>query len=350
MTKISRQALLEELSYVQYGLSPKDEVEQSACFVFQNGRVVTFNEEVCCSMPSCLSITGAVRAGPLLSLLDRLKDSEVRMEVGKTQLLIAAKGRKNAGIKMEKEIELPLESYEPPTKWKKLDKKFCDALAMVHVCASEDEGSFNMTCVHLHPEFMEACNNMQLTRYTISTPIGEESLVKQRYIKHIISLGVNRIAETKAWIHFKNEKGLIYSCRRYVEDFPDLTGFMDVQGNKTRLPPGLKEALGIAEMFSSEHTEYNLVTISIKDGWLVVEGKNEFAWYREKEKLTSPCKPLTFQIAPKTLTEICKDHKEVILSEKRLKVEGTNFCFVSCLGIPKSKEDKNAEASEEDTD
>ena len=54
--KINRMNLLNVLESVHPGLSKRDMVEQSACFVFQGGRVITFNDEIACSLETELSI------------------------------------------------------------------------------------------------------------------------------------------------------------------------------------------------------------------------------------------------------------------------------------------------------
>ena len=58
---INRAALLQELEAVQPGLGTgRDTVEQAGCFGFHNGRVLTYNDEVSCSLETAIKLTGAV--------------------------------------------------------------------------------------------------------------------------------------------------------------------------------------------------------------------------------------------------------------------------------------------------
>jgi len=43
--KINRQEFLDSLEMVKAGLSPREFIEQSSCFAFKEGEVLTFNDE-----------------------------------------------------------------------------------------------------------------------------------------------------------------------------------------------------------------------------------------------------------------------------------------------------------------
>ena len=77
MLKINREELLQQLESVVPGLSVKEIIEQSKCFVFKDKKVMTYNDEVACTQDSCLDIEGAVEAMPLISLLRKLKEEEI---------------------------------------------------------------------------------------------------------------------------------------------------------------------------------------------------------------------------------------------------------------------------------
>ena len=69
--KVNREELLRNLESVQAGLSRREILEQSDCFVFGGKRVVTYNDEVSCRGPSGLddSFRGAAKADKLLEVL-----------------------------------------------------------------------------------------------------------------------------------------------------------------------------------------------------------------------------------------------------------------------------------------
>ena len=161
--RIKREELLKKLEQVKPGLATREIVEQSASFVFANGQVATFNDEVAVRVPLESDIYGAVRAEPILSLLSKLGEDEVELFVEDGVLSVNGK-RGRAGIKMESEVLLPIESVEVPQEWKQLDAEFVDAVDIVGSCASSNDVNFNLTCIHIHPEWLEACDNYQIGR------------------------------------------------------------------------------------------------------------------------------------------------------------------------------------------
>lgn len=334
MSRINREELLQQLEAVQPGLSPREIVEQSSCFVFKDGLVMTYNDEISCSHSTNLKIEGAVQAAPLLSLLRKMIEEEIDVQINKEtgELQIVGK-RRHADLRMDKEILLPTETVERPTKWKKLPEEFPDAINIVQQCAGKDESNFNLTCVHIHPEWLEASDNYQITRYKIATPVKKPTLVRRDSIKHIVSLGMTEISETETWMHFRNPDGLVLSCRRFAEQFPDLSPFLKVKGQPATLPKGLVEATERAEIFSSENVDNDQVLVILKAGKLTIKGEGASGRYTEKRSIKYSGTNLSFRISPKLLIELTKRYNECQISEDRIKVDGGGkFVYVTCLG------------------
>lgn len=345
--RINREDLLNQLESVQPGLSPKEIVEQSSCFVFKEGVVMTFNDEIACSRETPLKFTGAVSAAPLVSLLQKLNVDDVELEVGQGELLISKKNRKS-GIRMEAEILLPIESVERPEHWRKLPEDFAEAIDMVRQCAGKDETAFVATCVNIHPKWVEACDSYHMTRYKLKTGVERPILVRSSSVKHIVSLGMTEVCETETWIHFKNPAGLVLSCRRYLDEYPDLAPWLEVEGTHTVLPKGLSEAADKAEIFSAENAENNLVLIELRKGKLRIRGESSSGWYSEVKLLKYEGEPVQFKIPPKLLIQITDKHNECEINGQRrtLKVNSGKFIYVTCLTIP--DEEKNGQEPEEE--
>lgn len=332
--KVNREILLQQLEAVQPGLSPREIVEQSSCFVFKGGKVITFNDEVACINKCAIPFTGAVQATPLLTMLRKLVEGDLEIDQREGELIIVGKRRK-AGINMEQTITLPIDKIHKPKKWKELPEDFSEAVYIVQQCASTDASIFSLTCVHIVPKFMESCDNNQLTRYNIKTPVAESVLVRATSLQHIVSLGMTEFGETASWLHFRNPDGLIISCRRYVEeekDFMDLGELLKVEGFETTLPKGLGEAADRAEIFSAENTDRNEVTVELRPGKMRMKGQGQTGWYSEVKKLNYNGEPIDFCISPKLLIELTKRHNECIISDKFLRVNGGKFVYVTVLG------------------
>ena len=334
---LNREQLLRELEIVLPGLSTREIMEQSSCFIFKAGKVISYNDEIACSQKTSLTIEGAIQALPLISILRKMQDDMIEVEVQDGELLIKGKKRK-AGIKMEEEILLPIESIEPAESWDKLHPDFTEAVSIVRDCAGKDETQFCITCIHIHPNWVETCDNYQLARYTIKTGLTKAILVRRDSLNHIISLGMIKFSETKNWIHFKNSEGLILSCRRFTEEYPDLTKLLKVEGENIVLPKGLKEAIERAEVFSVENTEDNHILIDIQKGKLKLKGVGTSGWFVEYKKIKYDGQPMSFFIAPQLLIKLTSHHNKCIISKNSLMVDGGVFKYVTCLGIVKKKE------------
>ncbi len=349
MARVNREQFLTELESVRPGLSVREILEQSSCYVFKAGKVMTYNDEVACSSPTMLGkdLQGAVQADPLLAVLRKLQEDEIEVEAGDGELLIRGKGRR-AGIVMEKEILLPIDVVEKPDTWQKLHPDFSEAIGIVSQCSSKDESRFSLTCVHITPKWVEACDNFQLARWRLKTGVEKPTLVRHSAIKHIVSLGMTELAETDSWIHFRASSGLTLSCRRYIEDFPDLTDILklDADAKPMSMPKGLGEAADKAQIFSSENTEANHVLVELQAGKLRVRGQGVSGWYTETKKLKYDGESMSFLISPQLLMDLVKRHNECQIAPERLKVQGDKYVYVSCLSKPPkaSKAAENGEA------
>ncbi len=329
--KIDRAELLRKLEAVAPGLATKEAVEQSSCFVFTGGRVVTFNDEIACGIDCDLGFTGAVAARPLLDLLAKMSETEIDVEATETELIVKGK-RRRAGITMEAQITLPIASVEQPGDWVDMDPEFADAIGVVQHCASKDTNNFHLTCVHVTPTCVEACDNFQLARYPLATGVAEACLVKRDSVKHVTGLGMTEVSETKTWLHFRNPTGLTLAVRRELGDFESLDAFIETDGVRCTLPGGLAEAVDKAEIFSAESSENNIVTIELKPGQLRLRGMGATGWYEERKDVKWDNEPMSFNMAPKLLVDITTRTNDCFIAPGRLKIDGGKFTYVTCLG------------------
>jgi len=331
--KLDREEFLQKLESCTPAVDKKATIEQSDCFIFQGGKIIAFNDEIAASCESPLNgVEGAVKAEPLAQILRKLTDDKIDIEVKDGELLVKTKSKKRAGIAMEADVVLAVDSIEEAEEWKPLPEDFCEGIQVVQNCASKDESHFALTCVHITSEFVEACDNTQVTRYPVKLGLNESCLIRRDSIKHVAQLGVNEFSEGVNWLHLRNSQGVQLSCRRYAEDFPDLSGILDQEGSKTVLPGGLAEACDKASVFSSDTPDDNQVEVSLKDGTLKLRGQGAHGWYEERSKVTYTGPALQFLIDPKLLTELVKRTSECEIGDGKLIIDGGSFRYVACLG------------------
>jgi len=331
--KVNRVELLRALELVTPALTTKEVIEQSSCFVFRDGKVMTFNDEVAFIGDVPLKeMKGAVQGGNLLALLRKMSEETLEVEVVNGGFTIKGKGRK-ATIRMEEEVLLPVESVETPEKWKKLPKDFVEGCDIARHCVSTDESQFSLVCVHLHPDHIEACDNFQAIRYPVKTKMTKPILARGVSLQSLNGLNMTGFAETESWLHFRNGDGLVMSCRRYLEDYPKLDGILDTSGQAMTLPGGLAEAVSRADIFSSDLGDENQVTVQLRSGKMRLEGKGPNGSYAEQVKIKYDGEPLKFSISPKLLLEVSRRSNECEVTEGRIKIETDKWTYVSCTAV-----------------
>lgn len=349
--RINRGEFLATIEMVHPGLSTKDLIQQSSCYVFQQGWVLTFNGEVACRTKTPLppEFEGAVPADELLKCLNNLQDDFVVIGKEDNKLNIRNEtSRKRLWIRMEPEILLPIEEVERPEAWVRVPEDFDAAMRQVHKAAGNNKEEFLTVCVHIHPDWLEACDRFQACRYTIKTGASRPFLVREESIRHIVSLGMTKMGETDHWVHFRNQR-LIYSCRRHLEQFPDLSQLFAFRGEPNVLPSGGVDAAKLASVFSGEDKDNNKIMVQLSSTGMLVRGEGTNGGAEVDLEMKYKGEPTAFRINPQLLIELITNHSEngCEIGPGKLRITGEKWVYVTVLG--KLKEEKSERKPDEET-
>lgn len=332
--QVNREELLRQLESVLGGTTMRDTTEQSSCFGFRDGQVVTFSDEVACVGPCSLELTGAVPADPFVRQLQKMPEDTLEILDAENEIKIKGKGR---GFRLNKEavISMPTENLEPADGWQPLSEEFADAVRAVQECAAPSKSEeYIMTCIHVHPNFVEACDNIQCARWKLETGVQSPFLVKRDSIKHICDLGMTEFSETPSWIHFRNPAGLHVACRRIMDPYKDTSPLFDMKdASPLVLPKGLEAELDRAKDFAKTCAEGEVVRVELlSEGKMRIVGQGQHgrSWAKKTIQYAGP--PLKFIISPDLLTEVCKRYNECRVNSSRLKAKGGGFSYVTVLG------------------
>lgn len=333
--KIDRKKLLQELKTVSGGLSKNEVIEQSDCFAFKGGEVMTFNDEIACRVKTCLDIEGVVHGAELLGILNKMKEEEIEITLDENKMTIKGKG-KRATLKLEKEINLPIEEIEKPEDWKKVPSDFITALNLVKECTSNNSNSPHLMCIHIAPKLIEATDGQQGARYDIETSIDKDALIKKSSIQNVIANNMTKISETKSWLHFKNSEGLVLSCHKYIEDYPSdkLSVVLNKEGENIELPKNLKDTIERLSIFldSGSSQETTLIDIKLTSEKAIFTSEGNHGTFRESKKIKFDCKKdVQFRISPNLLNEVVNRNNKCQVSENIIKISLDNFNYISCI-------------------
>ena len=346
MAMLKRDDLLKCLAAVDAGLSPKDVVEQSSCYVLQGGRLWTFNDNVACSVGLPDGMEGvecAVPAIELRSLLSKLDDENLDVVLGDGeragQLLLKMK-RRRAGLRVQLSVTLPVDEVKMPEdeKWTSVPEGFVEAVDAVGQVAGRGEQLFVLCCVHVTPKGLEACDNYQAIRYRLNTGLPESVLTKRDDLAKIVKLGVEEWALSESWIHFRNSAGLVASCRRWSQSYPNLGPLLEVHGREGFLPKDLSNAIRKAEVFVSARDDAVGLTVDLNSSRLLLRAEGPVGWYEERQRTDYDGEPISFRIAPRLLREVCRRTSRCVIGDTKLRVAGEKYVYVSCLAV--SSEDE----------
>lgn len=328
---IDRKDLLEKLDIVAPGLAPRDIVEQSSCAVFTEGRLITFNDEIACQIPCDIPFEGAIPASTLIQTLKTLATDSIEVEVSDNEIILKSKKRR-VGIVREPNVLLPYkEKLELPEKWKSLPDEFSDGVEMLLPCCGKDEQNFQLTCVHLRRKFAEATDNLQYARFKMELPLDENVLVRSGSMKHVVPMGVTKISVTDAWVHFRNARKLVISCRRWKETYADYSDYIKTEGTHMSFPRMLGKSAELASVFSSQNTDSNFVNVTVSNGRMKIESRGTSGWSEQIVKVAYSGPDAKFAIDPGLLKRISQMSSECILSEKTIRVKSGKFTYMSCL-------------------
>ena len=325
--KINRKELLSVLEAVSPGLTSKEFIEQSNAVVFHAGQVITFNDEVSCSMKSPLDIEGAIVAAKLIALLKTLSGDEVEIELGEGELIFKGEKRKKSGIPMQSKIGLPVNDIEKPGEWKPLPVGFFEGVGIVQQCCASNDSKFALTCIHITEDRVEATDSFQVCKYPLPTGISDV-LVRRSAFKSILNADVVNFSETEKWLHFQTAKGLQFSCRKHQAKFPDISKFFDVEGNKVKLPKEICEGVIGAQIFSEDAD----IEVELRKEKIRIAGRGVNGWFTQVLDTEYNGEEIKFTISPKMLLDIQKRTEDCEISKNRLRVACDKFTFVTCLG------------------
>ena len=332
---INRIELLKALEVVKPGLANKDLIEQTTCFAFMDGNVVTYNDEISIRHPIEIDISGAVQAGELYSLLNKLTSDEIKVELTDNEILLSA-GRIRSGLTLYQEISLPLDELGTIQDWYTLPKDFIEAMSFCLFSCSKDMSRPILTCVHINGQIIESCDNQRLTQFTMDSPLnGEPLLIPVSSASQLIKYKLKEAAPfDNGWVHFKTDEGTVISCRVYEDNYVDLSNIINQahEGKELKLPASTSETLDRAGIFTKQDFDSDqTVSISFSDKRMKVRAENEVGWIEEELNLLYDDEPVQFSIHPKLLQDILKKTNEFQISDGKIKFAKDNWIHVVAL-------------------
>ena len=328
--QLDRKELLNQLDQVRPGLHEGGKTPQADCFLFKDGFVHTYNDEVLIRHPSLIDVTGAVKGEPLYQLLSKLNSDSLIFNETDGAFQFTTK-KSHASLNADAEIQSPAFQIELPEKWKKLPEGFIEGVKFCIFSASRDMSRPALTCIHVEEDAIESCDNFRLTRYMLKGSVEKSLLFPAASAVLLSKYAVTSYGLTEGWTHFK-AGDFTLSCRSFSEKYPDLDPLLKVDGVKVTLPKDLLGTLNRAGIFTStEFRQDCILQVSFTPGKLTVKSQNANGWYREQVAMKYSGEPLSFNVNPEFLKEMLPLLDHVMIGAKSLLMEGENFVHLVTL-------------------
>ena len=331
---IKKNDLLEALEIVKPALGSKDIIEQTDSFIFKDGCVVTYNDDLSISHPvTGLTFEGAIKAEQMYKMLSKMKKDEVDLEVTESEIVLTA-GRSRAGFALQAKITLPLEEVGQAEDWITLPTSFNAIVQKVIGAASRDMSRPVLTAVKFEQSGCTASDGFRLGVAYFDDPVELEEpvLIPATNLAVIMRYNPTEVSVADNWIHFRNEFGTQISSRVLQESFPDIARLLEVSGAEIKFPQTILEILErAAVMGKRDHFLDESVVVSVANNRINIRAESETGWFEEDANMKFSGNPLSFSITPYLFIEVLKETLEAVVGDSRIKFEGENWVYIAIL-------------------
>lgn len=327
---MNRNKLIDNLRMLLPGIdSSGSTVAQSDCIVFRDNIAYTFNDLVAVQSKMEFPYNGAVDANKLIQALSAMDGDDVSVSEDSGTLVIYS-GKRKCRIKTPDSVELPIDSLYLPDTFNEVGAKFTEALATAATVTSKDANKYTMWCIHIHPDFVEASDNVQLLKWEVTTGVETPVLVPGHAASRLAKYAITEVGITDRWMHFRDISGLVYSVRTHDDKYMDMSGFYDVDGSEVVFPADMAEVASRASGFLDNAREDG-VKVHLTNGTIRVEGHGNIAQYQEKAFVDYDGPAISFYVNPIVCKNLAKNVSTTVVSKDSIKVVTEDYTYVAVL-------------------
>ena len=343
---ISKEKLLSAMKQALPGVdSGTTLIEGADCFVFQDGMIYTFNDyiSVCIPFATDEPLAGSVKAVDFYALINKFSDNEIKLATSEDSWLI-----KSGTIKVEftllkfNTIEYIMKIRPEDASWKEIPSNFFEFMKYSIFKGSNS----SLSGVYVNGSKVVSTDEMRINLFNLDTEMDTFWISNQSAMELIKINDLKEYSITKAWVHFRNKDGVLFSCKRLnQEKYPFDTIVKLVKNHEKsdsdisgKLPDGLYPAIDRASSLSMSIEFFNAIKLEFTNSHIIVSSERVSGKYQEKvqwtEKPSSDFEPISIIIDYNMIENGLSLFKEFYLKTIDMKgKESTHLVFKGNSGL-----------------
>lgn len=290
---INKKSLLESLKNCMPGVDSGNTVLQgSDTFVFHDGRIFSYNDNISVSVPIEQSglmgetVEGAVKANEFFKILSKLPNDEINFAVTeKSWLLKSGKAKAELSL-IDFDYESRLKGIEPSEDWKEIKDDFIFAIGSCKM----DNNKSPLSGVFVSGKEVISTDGYQINKFTMPDTELPTFWITDNCVNELLKIkNFTHMQLQGNWVHFKSGEDVIFSIKVLNKDNFPYEKVLKVLDNcntenslNATFPEQLFEAIDRATAFSMDISGHNSIRLVLSPKDIHVSAERTSGKYEEK--------------------------------------------------------------------
>lgn len=331
-----RKKALKILQKIKPGIAGKDLVESMQYFFISGKNIISYNDRISIMHPFKTDFSAFVKADSFFNVMSKSSMNEFTMEKKDESVFVKSRENKKVNVKLstitDDEVIIRIKSVDESlqkVKWFKLPENFTECINLCAFAASTSELDSTMSSVRIDENMCVASDNSRIAKAILEKKM-QSMFIKASEVKNLTSIDPSSYTLSKAWLHFKNKEGCIFSIRRIEGSYPDFFPHFDFEGDKVTLPQDITEGTDLATIFT-DAVEQPFIEITVHKNKCKLSVQSEGGGLKFSTDIKYTGNKVEFKVNPSFLAEMMKHSTTIIFTEGKAKLETENFSLVTAL-------------------
>jgi DNA polymerase III sliding clamp (beta) subunit (PCNA family) len=354
--KVNRKEFLQLLNRLLPGVSVRDLIPQTQCFIFNKGEAFTFNDCVCIKIKTALQLNCAIQAKELYLLISKIEDEEIEIEQkGNTLVIATDTGQGTISIQ---DIAISISHIPDPLhskiKWIPISEdewnQIYQGLSVCVHTVSSDYARAKLTCVHFKKNKIESSDGNNVTLFEVDSAPSESFMIPEGAVRALLQFDsfdqygvVHKKDSPLKYVFFMDtDSGMVLSFTTYDELYLNfekqgIYKLCELKGEHIQFRiRSMLSAVERARIFTKDMEFEEKIHISMDSNCITIQGQGEKGKWKEKMRSRHKGKEVSFQIPPSTLLYLLKDREfteGVLVDYNKILFKQDNLTYITMVQV-----------------